>query len=201
MTDNRVELKGRKVNGIEKSLIDLSKVTRDTSALCPIRYVYNYLPQETSWLKPQRISLTSPGRDDTMTNSIAILPEAAHIPFHTGLTTVRQTKHWKANEEATRGLLELFAKDPSCHDVTLAHGQSLASLAKAQLESSVLDDYSRFSVYMYPDADEKRIRLIAQSIILIFIFDGEYPCSPRPSKAIAIHYGIEKHDSRCYADL
>ncbi len=164
----------------------LDKMTAgdELDLFCPINYVYDYLPQEQHWLRPQPIALISPFtcamekdpmliQPNTRMNGIALHPMSTKLPLHTGLRSFRQSKHWRANEEATRELLELFSHDQRCKDAILANGQSMASLAKSQLKSSVLDTYSRFSIYIFPDGDEKRIQLLAQSVILIFIFDGE----------------------------
>lgn len=153
---------------------------KDADIICPIRYIYDYLPRKPKWLQAQEITLNDvlqlqsvEIQGDTRNNRISIYPRAANLPVHTGLGTFRQSKHWKANERATRELLELFAQDQHCKDAMLTNGQSMATLARRQLRSSVLDTYSRFSIYMFADADENRIQLLAQSVILIFIFDGK----------------------------
>ena len=158
----------------------LSRMTAvdEIDVFCPIRYVYDYLPQRQNWLKPQPIAHAmekepSLLQSNTRVNGIALHPEATNLPLHTGLRTFRQSKHWRATEKATRELLELFMQDQRCKDAMLANGQSMASLAESQLKFSMLDTYSRFSIYMFPDGDEKRIQILAQSVILIFIFDGE----------------------------
>ncbi|KAI9816264.1 MAG: hypothetical protein M1827_001865 [Pycnora praestabilis] len=156
----------------------------DLDLLCPIRYVYDYLPPGTTFLKLHPMVLPRSfintmkedptlSQDNTKVHSIALYPEEANLPLHTELKLFRQSKHWKASEEATKELLQLFARDQSCKDIMLSDGQSMATLAEQQLNSSVLDSYSRFSIYMAPEADEKRSKLLAQSVVLIFIFDGE----------------------------
>jgi hypothetical protein len=172
---------GKVESGWKKYRLDQVAAPRDLGYFCPISFVYDYLPQVPVWLRPQSVSLSDVlGKDyaqirgETKINGIAIHPAATALPVHTGLHTFRQTKHWQANENATRELLELFANDEQCASVMLGNGQSMATLARRQLQSNVLDSYSRFSIYMFTDADEKRIQLLAQSVVLIFIFDGEY---------------------------
>lgn len=48
----------------------------------------------------------------------------------------------------------------------------MASLAEEQLKTAIVHMYSRFSIYMFAAADERQIQLLAQTVILIFIFDG-----------------------------
>ncbi|KAF7915160.1 uncharacterized protein EAE98_011245 [Botrytis deweyae] len=172
-----------KANGngsLEKLPVDFDNFTngKDADIICPIKYIYDYLPQKPKWLQAQQVTLNDvlqlqsvEIQGDTRNNRISIYPGAAHLPVHTGLGNFRQSKHWEANERATTELLELFAQDQHCKDAMLTNGQSMATLAKHQLRTPVLDTYSRFSIYMFADADEKRIQLLAQSVILIFIFD------------------------------
>lgn len=151
--------------------------------LCPIKYLYDYLPYHTRWLKLQPISLNRfsveskdcksvfvPSKRE---NSICLHTQAAKLPLHTGLRDFRQNKYWRANEEATKGLLELFAKDRRCGEVILSNRASMSSLAESQLKTAVSDTYCRFSIYMFVEADENRIQLLGQSVVLIFMFDGE----------------------------
>lgn len=156
----------------------------DGNTLCPIHYIYDYLPFPTAWLTPRPLSLSSiwqpnddawpalPAYEAEGRNSFGIHATAAQLPLHTGLDNFRQNKHWHAIEDSTKELLKLFAEDRRCRDVMLSKNLSLSSLAKEQLKSDIIDTYSRFIVYTFPEADEERIRLVAQSVILIFIFDG-----------------------------
>ena len=157
----------------------------DQELLCPIRYIYDYLPRQRKWLKPQPISLSRVFADSNeckstfishqleRTNSILLHTQAANLPLHTGLENFRQNKYWRANETATRDLLKLFAKDHYCSEVVLSDKRSMSGLAEDQLKTAIIDTYSRFSVYMFTEADEYRIQLLAQSVILIFAFDGK----------------------------
>ena len=157
----------------------------DEELLCPIRYIYDYLPCQSQWLKPQPISLsrifaesnecksTSIIQQPERINSILLFTQAANLPLHTGLENFRQNRYWKVNETATRELLELFAEDHHCSEVVLSDKRSMSSLAKDQLKTTVIDTYSRFSIYMFAEADEDRIQVLAQSVILIFAFDGK----------------------------
>ncbi|KAL8729125.1 MAG: hypothetical protein Q9166_004956 [cf. Caloplaca sp. 2 TL-2023] len=158
--------------------------SEDAEALCPISYVYDYLPYHLDWLKSQPISLSRllveiPEGNSALNkyriewnHSICLRTQAARLPLHTGLENYRQNKYWTANAASTKELLKLFADDRRCSDVMMSNRQSMSSLAEEQLESRIMDTYSRFSIYMFPEADEKRSQLLAQSVILIFMFDG-----------------------------
>lgn len=169
----------------------------DLSLLCPITYVYDYLPHDTQWLQPLPTSLDcvfsgsnrrpwlEVGPSTSERNAIQLYPQPANLPLHTGLENFKQSVHWKANVEATRELLELFAKGERCERTMISdHWRlSLARLAERLLKTTaaVENTYSRYSVYMFANADERRIKLLAQSVILIFMFDG----------------GCRSHDQAC----
>ena len=157
----------------------------DEELLCPIRYLYDYLPGQRLWLQPQPISLSRIFAESNeckstlidyqleKTNSILLHTRAASLPLHTGLENFRQNKFWRVNETATRELFKLFAKDHHCSEVVLSDKRSMAGLAEDQMKTANMDTYSRFSIYMFAEADENRIQLLAQSVILIFAFDGK----------------------------
>ena len=154
-------------------------------SLCPIKYLYDYLPHPIKWLKTQPISLSRlfSNPEDRKSalmhhltrdgDSISLNTQAAMLPLHTGLEEFRQNKHWQTNEKAARDLLELFTQDGCCSKLILSDGRSMSNLAEEQLGSAVLNTYSRFSVYMFAKADQSRMHLLAECVILIFIFDGE----------------------------
>ena len=165
----------------------------DIEWLCPIKYLYDCLPHHTRWLKSQPISLScfsvesKEGKSAFVdqqakrSNSISLHTQASKLPLHTGLRDFRQNKHWRASEEATKALLELFSKDQRCSQVILFNQISMSSLAENQLKTAASDAYSKFSIYMFPEADENRIQLLGQCLVLIFIFDGEQKSSLRRS--------------------
>ena len=162
----------------------------DTKSFCPIEYIYDYLPPQVNWLKVQPISLrrlfaaheeqsklTFINHQAQERHSILLDTQAAHLPLHTGLEEFRQSRHWKASEQATKELLELFAQDPTCAEVLLQDEGSMASVAEEQLTPGFLHTYSRFPVYLFIEADENRLKLVAESVILIFAFDGKHATS------------------------
>ncbi|KAI4108929.1 MAG: hypothetical protein LQ339_002048 [Xanthoria mediterranea] len=149
--------------------------SEEVELLCPIRYIYNYLPVQPNWLETRQLSLRrfceaeeekrqdSNSRRAEPTNSITMNPRAANLPLHTGLdTTFRQSRYWKSNERSTEELLKLFAEDERCSSILCSNKQSMSSLAEEQRRCAVMDTYSRFSTYMFPQADASRAPLLAQ---------------------------------------
>ena len=153
---------------------NLSALTspNETELLCPINYMHDYLPYNARWLKSQPISLSRFFLERT-NNGIDLHTQAAKLPIHTGLEDFRQNKYWRASMKASEDLLELFAKDRRSSEVILSNGASMSSLVEKQLKTGVSETYCRFTIYMYPEADKNRIQLLAQCMVLIFVFDGE----------------------------
>ena len=179
----------------------------DTKFFCPIEYIYDYLPPQVDWLKLQPIllrrafavheeqsKLTFINHQAQEKHSILLDTEAANLPLHTGLEDFRQSKHWKASEQATKELLELFARDRRCGEVLLQDGQTMASVAEEQLTPRFIHTYSRFPVYLFIEADEHRLKLVAEAVILIFAFDGKHDTSKcsRESQPIAASSSLHK---------
>ncbi|KAL9029777.1 MAG: hypothetical protein Q9196_002019 [Gyalolechia fulgens] len=163
--------------------------TKDENVLCPIKYIYDYLPHQQKWLIPQPISPNhlfkqagngyqrSTAYYAESPNSIILHPQAAGLPIHTGLVDFRQSKYWATIDITIRELLRIFAEDERCGEIMLQDHRSLADLARDQLKAPVMDSYARFSVYMCADADEESARLLAQSFVLIFLFDDMWESS------------------------
>lgn len=144
----------------------------ETQLLCPIKYMYNYLPHHARWLKSQPISLSRFLMEPT-NNGIDLHTQAAKLPIYTGLEGFRQSRYWRACMKASEDLLELLAKDRRSSEIIASNGVSMSSLAETQLKTGVLETFCRFTIHCYPEADENRIQLLGQCMVLIFVFDGE----------------------------
>lgn len=154
----------------------------DVDLLCPINYVYDFLPSSMLWLNPQPVSLPTsvasaleerwPESLHGNPRSIRLSPREAGLPIRTGLTQFRQSRHWKVGVQAAERLLRLFAQDQHCAEVTLEKGESIAGQASKQLAVSAVDTLGRYIVYMGAEADHTRVQLLMQSMVLIFVFDG-----------------------------
>jgi hypothetical protein len=113
------------------------------------------------------------GANGTRQNGIPLNPSSARLPWHSRLTSLRQNKYWEVNLRCTTELLHLFAEDTG-NGAQTPSGRRFAHFAKKELETGSFDRYSRFTTYMFPDANECRTALLAQIILLIVIFDGTH---------------------------
>jgi hypothetical protein len=54
-----------------------------------------------------------------------------------------------------------------------SNGTSLAKVAAHELQAKEEDRFTKFGIYLFPEADEKRMELLAATIVHIVVFDGE----------------------------
>lgn len=104
-------------------------------------------------------------------NSIPVFPTNANLPWHSSIHYVRQNVHWQMALEATKTLLQHFASDPTATKLLIEGGRSYAEVAAKELPI-LNDNWTRFSGYLWPAASEKRLKLLAETIVYVFIFDG-----------------------------
>ena len=119
----------------------------------------------------------SPNANLLNANAIEIHPLAAGLPLSTGLQFFWQTKHWKAALKMTTELLEEFAKDKSAGETFKPNGLTFASTAKTEIPT-VEDGFAKFPLYMYPHADEQRLKLLAAVNVYVFVLDGKSETRP-----------------------
>ena len=160
--------------------IDLRKlaVPSDLSYLPAIKYAYNPLPALPPNIKPPSFPLTSgatAANQYSSRNSIRLDPFSAGLPYYSSIDHVRASKYWKANLNESTKLLEILAADNSATDIEVDHGITLTKLAKKALRPGREHQMVLATQYMFPSADERRIRLIAALMIVYFVFDGINP--------------------------
>jgi hypothetical protein len=105
-------------------------------------------------------------------NSFPLHPMEAGLPWHTSINVLRQNKHWKPALTMTNRLLELFAADGTAMIALRQRKKSYADVAKAEI-GRLHDNWSRFTGYFWPAADQRRLELLAATLVFVFIFDGK----------------------------
>uniref|UniRef100_A0A8H7Y1N1 Isoprenoid synthase domain-containing protein n=1 Tax=Psilocybe cubensis TaxID=181762 RepID=A0A8H7Y1N1_PSICU len=103
-------------------------------------------------------------------NSIKLHPAAAGFPWHSTIPVLRQNKHWKSVISMTTKLLNLFAEDDFAHAILHRGSRLHAKIAKQEIHG-VNHNWSRFSLYMWPAADKRRLELMSATMAFIFIID------------------------------
>lgn len=105
-------------------------------------------------------------------NAISLDPVAAGLPYRSSLDHVRASRYWNANVKETLDLLALLAADNSASDIEVRNGITLSRLARKALAPGREQQIMLATLYMFPAADEERIKHIAALMIIYFVFDG-----------------------------
>ncbi|TEY39953.1 hypothetical protein BOTCAL_0446g00010 [Botryotinia calthae] len=167
-----------------KSQRDLKRVTepKDLPYISPIEYVHDPVPEAPYYLAnlpplpfPQYASTDC---EYTSRNSVRVNPRAAGLPYRSRFELVRGSKHWKANIEETKNILELIVADSSSTSLGMRDGLTLAGLAKKELRPGLEHRVVLATSYMYPNANERRARIIAALMMLLFIYDDKMEETP-----------------------
>ncbi|KAH7065118.1 isoprenoid synthase domain-containing protein [Macrophomina phaseolina] len=117
---------------------------------------------------------SKPARNDDV-HGFDISPRAAGLPFPTGFPSARQSRHWRAGLETSSRALELFAGSAEMSQAVRAKGgKSLADVAAAELRRPAEDRFTKFATYLFPGADEARMRLVSAAIVFIIVFDDSW---------------------------
>jgi hypothetical protein len=106
-------------------------------------------------------------------NCIPLFPVHANLPWHCSIHHVKQNMHWQTAVKAARELLKLLASDENATNISKGGGRSYAEMAAEELPMSH-DNWIRFSAYMWPAASENRTKLIAETVVYLFILDGKW---------------------------
>ncbi|KAF3482463.1 uncharacterized protein GIQ15_05222 [Arthroderma uncinatum] len=107
------------------------------------------------------------GRSD---NGIYIDPVAAGLPWTSGILACRQSKHWRLSLDTVNLFLqELSGGD--CAQIASRPGGSITRIAQEEILSNAANGWARFPIYLYPEADEQRARLLAVVNVFVFVFD------------------------------
>jgi hypothetical protein len=164
----------------------------------PIRYSYDYMPTNEASMPPfvdltcfpdleaekisveAAISAVHVGTEYSIKkserlsmNSIPVFPVQAKLPWYSSIHHVRQNIHWPVAVEATQVLLQHFASDQTATSMLKEGGRSYAKIAAKELPT-LHDNWTRFNAYSWPAASEKRMKLLAETLVYLFIFDGKW---------------------------
>lgn len=159
------------------AFIDLSRLaTHSNVARLPIiEYAYDPLPAPPIYpnQQPLRLPNGSTVKPSCLHHNAAKLdPISAGFPYRCSINFAHANKFWQSNLDETVKLLTLFAEDGSASDIEVDHGITLANLARKALRPGLEHQIVLATHYMYPGANEYRVKLIAALMIFYFVFDG-----------------------------
>lgn len=153
----------------------------DQQHLFPIRYVHDYIGDIAEYISIPPVTLNQDlesrrflqndklvkdkqKRAVRSENAIDLFPLAAGIAWPSGVYPVRQNKHWKAAMRTTRELLELCVAE--------THHPEVVEVSRKELQNFE-ENWAKFPPYMFPEATEEQMKLIAASMAYVFVFDGK----------------------------
>ena len=147
----------------------------DTACLPAIEYAYDPLPALSVDVKQLSRKLPSgaTASDSLLSlNSVQLDPLSAGLPYRCSINHVRASRFWGTNLAETVNLFGMLAIDDSASDVEVDHGITVAKLARKALQPGLEHQMVLATHYMFPGADERRIKQIAAMVIMYFVFDG-----------------------------
>ncbi|EMD92825.1 hypothetical protein COCC4DRAFT_170236 [Bipolaris maydis ATCC 48331] len=144
------------------SLIDVSSFPDLEAESINVKSVIDMLTTQTEY--------SIPNNDKLNANSIPIFPVNARLPWHSSIRHLRQSMHWQTAVDAIKALLQHFASDPTATTTMKEGGRSFAAVAAKELPM-IEDNWARFSAYLWPAASGDRLKIIAETLVYIFIFD------------------------------
>lgn len=163
----------------DPAAIDLGRLgtPSDNADLPRIEYAYDPLAALPDYLNQGLIPLPSGATTKNIissVNSVKLDPVSARLPYRCSLDHVYASKFWASNLNETVKILSLLADDDSASDIEVDHGITVAKLARKALGPGLEHQMVLATHYMFPGADEHRIKLISALMIMYFVFDGTF---------------------------
>jgi hypothetical protein len=104
-------------------------------------------------------------------NTLLLDPRSSGVPWETSFPACLECKHWPAAEDAARELMDMVCRaDLSSQGTvpgTLKH-KSKGDKAKELIDASV-----NCGIHLFPTASAPKIRVLAKSLIFLFLHDGK----------------------------
>ena len=105
-------------------------------------------------------------------NAVRLQPRASYLPYRCSLDATWENRFWRSGLESSSKLLRLLAADRSTTDIVLGNGMTMARLARRELQPGFEHRFCKATSYMYPFCDEERMKLLASTMVMMFLFDG-----------------------------
>ncbi|KAJ9262081.1 hypothetical protein DTO195F2_3783 [Paecilomyces variotii] len=155
-------------------MYQLEKLT-DPGERLPLTFCYDYLSLLSPPMVPSTWDFENPCKDwekslEYQKNSFVLHPQAANLPYHSGLPA-RANRFLGSVIEYSEILLRTFAEDEDLQNVRLLNEMSLADVACRQLQKPPMERFIVPATQLFPYANQERLKLIAASTLLIVLLD------------------------------
>ena len=150
--------------------------TPDLGNISRVEYAHDPVPKPPSFFVVEDVPF--PRRDCQISHlhqryAIRLRPRDTDLPYRSTLDATHESRFWKSGLKASKALLRLFADDRSITDIVVGKGVTMARLAQRELRPGFEHRFCKATSYMYPFCDEERTKLLASSMVMMFLFDGE----------------------------
>lgn len=150
--------------------------TPDLENISKVEYAHDPIPKPPSYFVVKDVPF--PRRDCQISHlhqryAIRLRPRESDLPYRCTLDATYESRFWKSGLGASNVLLQLIADDRSPNDIVVGNGVTMARLAQRELRPGFEHRFCKATSYMYPFCDEERTKLLASSMVMMFLFDGE----------------------------
>lgn len=155
----------------------LSQLTSPTDAalISPVKFAHDPVPKTPLYLDAKDAPFPGESFDSMhplLKHGIKLYPRKARLPFRCSLNAANESRFWKQGLESSMELLKLLSDDQSANDVVVRGGVTMAGLARQELRPEFEHRFCKANLYMLPYADEERTKLLAASMVMMFLWDG-----------------------------
>lgn len=159
----------------ERPCLSRLAAVQDSSDISQIKFAHDPVPNLPSYLDAKDVPF--PKVVDKATrrfqrHGLRMQPREAKLPYRSTLDAANESRFWRQALEGSRMLLQLLADDHSTTDIMVGRGVTMAKLAQRELRPEFEHRFCKATSYMYPFADEERTKLLAASMVMMFLFDG-----------------------------
>lgn len=148
---------------------------QDLVNISQVKFAHDPLPKIPPYLNAKDAPFPGVAHEATRSfrkHGLRLRPREAKLPYRCTLDAANESRFWEQGLKASRKLLQLLADDQSATDIMIGREVTMAKLAQRELRPEFEHRFCKATSYMYPFADEERTKLLAASMVMMFLFDG-----------------------------
>ncbi|KAL8648625.1 MAG: hypothetical protein Q9210_004880 [Variospora velana] len=152
----------------------------DAALISPVKFAHDPVPKIPLYLDAKETPFPRESFNSShplLKNRFKLYPREARLPFRCSLDAANECRFWKQGLESSMELLKLLSDDRSTNDIVVRGGVTMAGLAQRELRPEFEHRFCKATSYMYPFADEERTKLLAASMVMMFLWDDKAEAS------------------------
>jgi hypothetical protein len=103
-------------------------------------------------------------------NFINLDHKAIGVPWNTSLPAARQSRYWDIAESAARNIIHMLMDSEASSNGALP--KEIYTTQKTEKIEELVQTAASAAIYLYPSASSRKIALLTQTSILLWIHDG-----------------------------